>query len=87
MKSGLLPAKWIGIMPSLHRKAYHSAFLAPEVGDHFIGGACASCLLMPVRSVKQNDIIFRKKLCIYSLLTMTERSANEKTPSPGAERF
>jgi hypothetical protein len=70
MTSGLLPAKWNGIMPSLHWKAYHSAFLAPEANEHFIGGACASGLLTAARSVKRHDISFRKKLCVYNLLTI-----------------
>jgi hypothetical protein len=65
-----LPAKWIGIMPGLHAKAYHSAFSAPEVKRHFICGACAFCLLTLARPVKQIDIDFRKKLRIYSLLTI-----------------
>jgi hypothetical protein len=67
MTSGLVPAKWSGIMPGLHRKAYHSAFLAPEANEHFIGGACASGLLMAIRSVKRHDISFRKKNFVFTV--------------------
>jgi hypothetical protein len=82
MTSGLLPEKWIGIMPSLHPKAYHSAFLAPEGNEHFISGACASGLLMQARTVKRNYVKSSKKLCIYNLLTMSAPCQNEKAPKP-----
>ena len=70
MTSGLLPAKWIGIMPDLQEKAYHKAVVAPEVDEHFVDCACAPLLQMPIQSVKMNAIIYRKELCIYSLLTI-----------------
>jgi hypothetical protein len=41
MTSGLLPAKWNGIMPGLRKKAYHSAFSAPGEPALSVCGACS----------------------------------------------
>jgi hypothetical protein len=60
MASGLYRQNGIGIMPSLHPKAYHSAFSAPEAMSASSAVLVLHCLLMPVRFVKQNDSFSRK---------------------------